>query len=215
MKIIFKYGKKLIDEYFSGNSNCDFGGEAIRESFRRLRESQTKINAEALCMAFQDSQKTIRQYLEENQFKLFLQSQFLRENYHRENQLPAIDEDQIATHRVCEYQFCVFTYNYLYFQLMPPPTHSSTLTAESLSRTQSDRAAQSGDVYYNPTKVYYAPYGSHNNSEYASQSSDTCTSDARSYTTDTTDTLSEDTRAQKRRQKVRIIGLYRNQLLLF
>merc|ERR1711990_812431 len=93
---------------------------------------------------------------------------------------------------------------------MPPPTHSSTLTAESLSRTQSDRAAQSGDVYYNPTKVYYAPYGSHNNSEYASQSSDTCTSDALSFTTDTTDTL-DDPRSRKRREKkTRRIHINRN-----
>jgi len=204
VKIIYKSGKKLIDEYFSGNSNCDFGGEAIRESFRRLKENQTKTNAETLCDAFQDSQRIIRLFLEENQFKSFLQSSFLRENYHRENQLPAIAEDKIATHRVSNnYTQMSTVLMPVLIQLMPPPTHSSTLTAESLSRTQSDRAAQSGpDVYYNPTKVYYAPYGSHNNSEYASQSSDTCTSDARSYTTDTTDTLSEDPRAQKRRQKV-------------
>ena len=67
--------------------------------------------------------------------------------------------------------------------MMPPPT----LTADLLKKSERTRAKQS-DIYYNPNKVYYAPYGSHNNSEYASQSSDTgCTSDAASFTTETTD----------------------------
>ena len=92
------------------------------------------------------------------------------------------------------------------FQMMPPPSsnpQASGLTADLLRKSERSRA-KSSDVYYNPNKVYYAPYGSHNNSEYASQSSDTgCTSDAASFTTETTD--NEDPRRFKRRNKVKQI----------
>ena len=81
--------------------------------------------------------------------------------------------------------------------MMPPPS----LTADMLKKSERSRAKQSENAYYNPSKTYYAPYGSHNNSEYASQSSDTgCTSDAASFTTETTD--NEDPRHFKRRNKV-------------
>ena len=75
---------------------------------------------------------------------------------------------------------------------MPPPP----LTADNLRNSQKQRLAES-HVLYNPSRAYYAPFGSHNNSEYASQSSD-----ALSFTTDTTDTLSNDPRKERRRQKV-------------
>ena len=83
---------------------------------------------------------------------------------------------------------------------MPPPS-TSALTADNLKSSQSARLHSSASKYYDSSRIYYAPYGSHNNSEYASQSSDTCTSDALSFTTDTTDTL-DDPRSRKRREKV-------------
>ena len=85
---------------------------------------------------------------------------------------------------------------------MPPPS-TSALTADNLKSSQSARLHSSASKYYDSSRIYYAPYGSHNNSEYASQSSDTCTSDALSFTTDTTDTL-DDPRSRKRREKVKI-----------
>lgn len=84
---------------------------------------------------------------------------------------------------------------------MPPPS-TSALTADNLKSSQSARLHSSASKYYDSSRIYYAPYGSHNNSEYASQSSDTCTSDALSFTTDTTDTL-DDPRSRKRREKVK------------
>ena len=91
--------------------------------------------------------------------------------------------------------------------MMPPPS----LTADMLKKSERSRAKQSENAYYNPSKTYYAPYGSHNNSEYASQSSDTgCTSDAASFTTETTD--NEDPRHFKRRNKVILYCQHRFEL---
>ena len=100
---------KKLRFFNSGSDNCDVGGDAIREAFRQLRVNQNVHNAEALCNAFSLSQKTIRQYLEENQFKAFLNSNFFHENYHRESQLPAIAEDTIAVHRVSIYTHTPFS----------------------------------------------------------------------------------------------------------
>jgi len=188
IKNIYKIGRRLIREYFgdglsSTTEESSIGAEVVREAFRRLESSRNKTNADGLKKAFEQSQNCIRSHLELNQYKTFLESQFYKSGSH----LPPIDEDKI----------------------MPPPS-TSALTADNLKSSQSARLHSSASKYYDSSRIYYAPYGSHNNSEYASQSSDTCTSDALSFTTDTTDTL-DDPRSRKRREKkTRRIHINRN-----
>lgn len=163
--------------------------EVVREAFRRLESSRNKTNADGLKKAFEQSQNCIRSHLELNQYKTFLESKFYKSGSH----LPPIDEDKVRS--------TFYLRRLTVFQIMPPPS-TSALTADNLKLSQSARLHSSASKYYDSSRIYYAPYGSHNNSEYASQSSDTCTSDALSFTTDTTDTL-DDPRSRKRREKVR------------
>ena len=168
--------------------------EVVREAFRRLESSRNKTSADGLKKAFEQSQNCIRSHLELNQYKSFLESQFYSMGKH----LPPIDEDKVSFFHQALPIYSTF------FQIMPPPS-TSALTADNLKSSQSARLHSSASKYYDSSRIYYAPYGSHNNSEYASQSSDTCTSDALSFTTDTTDTL-DDPRSRKRREKVKILN---------
>lgn len=191
VKNIFKIGRRLIREYF-GDGHCSIteessiGAEIVREAFKRLETSRNKANADGLKKAFEQSQNCIRSHLEVNQYKSFIQSQFYKEQY-QVGYLPCIDENKI----------------------MPPPS-TGILTADNIKNSQNSRLHNSSNTYYDSSRIYFAPYGSHNNSEYASQSSDTCPSDAHSFTTDTTDTLDDALRRRRREKKQRRIHINRN-----